>query len=134
MKDHADALAEPCGVHGAVIDILSVKVYLAGDPHGRDEVIHAVQRPQKRGFSAAGGTDEGSDLVGGNCDGHVPESVGLAVPEVQVFYIQYRFHRYPQFFFSFRPSRAAERLMSRVSSIRMEAMEKATAVSPRSLA
>ncbi len=40
----------------------------------------------------------------------------------------------PQFFFSFRPRNTAERLMSRVNSIRMVAMEKATAVSPRSLA
>ena len=35
---------------------------------------------------------------------------------------------------SFRPRNTAERLMSRVNSIRMVAMEKATAVSPRSLA
>ena len=39
-----------------------------------------------------------------------------------------------QFFFSFRPTRLADRLMTSVSSIKMVAMAKAMSVSPRSLA
>ncbi len=71
----------------------------------------------------------------GMCDGHVPERVGLAVPEVQIFYFQNRFHRSSSILFQLPAQQEpAERLMSRVSSIRMVAMEKATAVSPRSLA
>ena len=40
----------------------------------------------------------------------------------------------PHFFRSFRPTREAVRLISRVSTIRMAAMEKARAVSPPSVA
>ena len=61
-------------------------------------------------------------------------TVVLPVPQIQALGLKNRFHKLPHFFRSFRPTREADRLISRVSTIRMAAMEKARAVSPRSVA
>ena len=134
LKHHADALAQQGGVHPGVIDILSVEVHLALDLHGGNQVVHAVQSPQERGFAAAGGADKGGDLPLRNGHGHIVEGVIGPVPQVQALGLKNRFHKLPHFFRSFRPTREADRLISRVSTIRMVAMEKARAVSPRSVA
>ena len=55
-------------VHGGLEDILPLVAHLSGDLHAGDQVVHAVQRFQKRGFAAARGADQRRDALFGNVD------------------------------------------------------------------
>ena len=64
LEHHAHLLAQPGGVQVLVENILAFKAYLALDVNAGDQVIHAVEGFEKRGLAAAGGADEGRDLMG----------------------------------------------------------------------
>ena len=62
LEHHAHALAQ--GRHGVGREqVLALKLDLAGDAHPFDQVVHAVERAQKRGFATARRADERGDLV-----------------------------------------------------------------------
>ena len=57
----------------------------AFDARVRNQVVHAVERSQKRAFAAAGRADECRDDVGRHFDRHVGQRLFCAVIEVEVF-------------------------------------------------
>src|SRR5208283_991511 len=81
LKHHADSPADSGDVH--VENVGAVEFELALDAGGRDGLVHPVKSPEEGGFAAAGGTDEGSDLVGGNVHIDAVEGLELAVKEIQ---------------------------------------------------
>ena len=84
LEHHADLLAQPGGVHAGVIDVLAGVVDLTLDADALHQVVHAVQGLQEGGLTAAGGADEGGDLVLRNLNIHVQQGVVGAVPEIQI--------------------------------------------------
>ena len=86
----------------------------------------------------SGGADQGGNLMLGDLNVHIVEGVVGPVPQIQILGFNDGGHililPIPNYFLSLRPTRLADRLMTRVSTIRMVAMAKATSVSPRSLA
>ena len=48
LEDHADLAPQLVHVHGRREDILSVIFDLALDAHARDQIVHAVERLEKR--------------------------------------------------------------------------------------
>ena len=86
LEDHADLLAQPGGIHAGGIDILPAVVDLALDADAGDQVVHAVEGLEEGGLAAAGGPDEGGDLVGGDVHIHAVEGVVCAVPQIQILY------------------------------------------------
>ncbi len=65
LKNHSHFFPQQVDIHIAV-DIYSVKEHLPCNLAVFHQVIHAVERFQQRGFTAAGRTDECRDLAGLN--------------------------------------------------------------------
>src|SRR5918999_233116 len=63
LEDHADPLAHLDGVHIGAVQILAVIENLALHGGPRDEVVHPVEAADYRRLPAAGGADQGRDLV-----------------------------------------------------------------------
>ena len=83
LEHHADAPAQVGDVHAGGVDLLPVEGEGTGDLHAGDQFVHPVDGPQKGGLAAAGGPDEGGDLVGFDVDGDVLQCVVLTVIQVQ---------------------------------------------------
>ena len=84
MEHHADVLAQVGHVLVRGIDLLAPIGQGAVDLHDGDQVVHPVQGAQKGGLAAAGGADQGGDLVGGNVDVDILQRVIFPVVQVQV--------------------------------------------------
>ncbi|CAN3964914.1 Sugar phosphate isomerase/epimerase, partial [Dysosmobacter welbionis] len=87
LEHHADLLAQPGGVHIGGVDVLPGVVDLPLNADARYQVIHPVQGLQKGGLSAAGGADQGGDLMLRNVDIHTVEGMVRPVPQIQVLYL-----------------------------------------------
>ena len=71
-------------IHVGFENVLSLVCHPAGDLHGGDQVIHPVQGLQEGGLAAAGGADQGGNGFFGDLNINMLQSLGLAVPEIQV--------------------------------------------------
>jgi len=69
LEHHAHAAAQDVDVHFVLVDVDAVQQDIAGDAAALDKVVHTVEAFQKGGFTAAGRTDKGGDLLFG--DSHV---------------------------------------------------------------
>ena len=58
LKHHADAFAQFDDIHVAAVNVLPGDFHLAFNPDAVDEVVHAVEAAEQRGFAAAGRPDE----------------------------------------------------------------------------
>ena len=96
LEHHADLLAQPGDVQVLVKDVLPFEADVPLDMHPGDQVVHPVQGLQEGRLAAAGGADEGSDLVDGDVHVDVLQRVVApvggagfavgAVPQVQGLY------------------------------------------------
>ena len=59
LENHANPAAHFDGIHPLVIEVLAIKKNPAREATALDQIIHAVESPQNRGFAAARGTNEG---------------------------------------------------------------------------
>ena len=137
LEHHADLLAQPGHVHAGVVDLLAPVLDGAGDLDAGHQVVHPVQGLEEGGLAAAGGADEGGDLLLGNVDIHALQGLGVPVPQVQIPGGEddvSSIRSLLTFSLAFLPTSLAARLMTRVRIIRMAAMAKATSNSARSLA
>ena len=66
LEHHPHLLAQPGGVHGFVKNVLPVKADLPLNVHPGNQIVHSVQGFEEGGLSAAGRTNQGSDLPGRN--------------------------------------------------------------------
>jgi hypothetical protein len=53
LEDHADAASQRDDVDAAAVDVLSLDRHASFDPRARDDVVHPIQRAQKRALAAA---------------------------------------------------------------------------------
>ena len=59
--------AQDVDVHFILVDIDAVQQDIAGNAAALDKVVHTVEAFQKGGFTAAGRTDKGGNLLFGDC-------------------------------------------------------------------
>ena len=133
LEHHADVPPQGAHVHVLIENAAAVIAHLPGNPHRGDQVVHAVQGFQKGGLSAAGGPDEGRDVLFG--DGHVDplQGMGISVPELQIFRRNNITHTL-LLLAKYLPTSEAEKLIISVKNIKIAAMAKAAPNSPSSLA
>src|SRR5919106_3783174 len=84
LEDHADAAPDLDRVDPVAVQVLAVVLDLALDPRPRDQVVHPVQAPDQGALAAAGGTDEGGDLVLVDVEVDAAEGQEAAVVHVHV--------------------------------------------------
>ena len=90
LEDHAYALAQGDDFHARVIQAGAVNADIPLVAHVRDQVVHAVDVAEQRGFSAAGGPDEGGYPVGFKGHADVEENLFAPVKEGEVFHFNDR--------------------------------------------
>lgn len=91
LEHHADTFSQKVHVH-AVVDVLAVQFYCAGNPAALNEVVHTVQGFQQRTFAAAGRPDERGDLVRLNLYMDGFQRMEIAVIQIQIFDCQFTAH------------------------------------------
>ena len=133
LKDHADLAPQLVDVRAGGENVLLAVAHIARDLHARDEVVHAVERFEKRGFAAAGRPDERRDALFGDIHTDIVQCLMVPVPEVQALDCHNVTHRL-LFLLKYRSTSVAAPLMSSVRIIKMAAMAKATSNWPCSLA
>ena len=84
LEDHADAAADLDGVDVGAVDVGVAVADAALDGDAGDEVVHAVEAADEGALAAAGGADEGRDLLAGDVEPDAGEGLLPAVPEAQV--------------------------------------------------
>ena len=84
LEDHADGAAERDGID-ILVHIDAGEPNVARDAAAGDEIIHAIQRAQKRGFPAARRADERRDSVSFDIQGNILQRLVVAVEKVDVF-------------------------------------------------
>ena len=89
LEHHADALAQDVDVHLVLVDVHAVELDVAGDAAALDEVVHAVQAFQKRGFAAAGRTDERGDLLFRDVDIDIFQRMEAAIVQVHIAHFKF---------------------------------------------
>ena len=131
LEHHTHLAAQLAHVHSE--HVLLLVEHRAGNLDAGDQIVHTVQRFKKRGLAAAGGADEGGDALFRYLHADVVQRLRGAVPQVQVLHGDDVAH-VSCLLLKYRPTSVAVRLMSSASTIRMDAMAKATSNSPCSLA
>jgi hypothetical protein len=63
LENHADAAAEFDASTSGLWISMPIDPDAARDARAGDEIVHAVETAQQGGLAAAGGADEGGDLV-----------------------------------------------------------------------
>src|SRR5690606_22867278 len=81
LEDHADAAPDLDRVDTLGVEAHAVVSYLPADPHGLDQVVHAVDRAQQGALAGARRADERRDLVTRHGERDVVERLEAAVPE-----------------------------------------------------
>jgi hypothetical protein len=84
LEHHADAGAQLHNVKGLVIDVATVDLDIAGDPAGRDGVVHPVDRAQEGRFPAARGTNEGRNRAVGDIDTQILDGVFVTIIDIDI--------------------------------------------------
>ena len=84
LEHHANPLAEHIDIEVSVIDVFPVQQNLSFNAAPLDQVIHAVQRAQKRTFAASGRTDECGDFVWFNLYIDIVQCMEVTVPEIHI--------------------------------------------------
>ena len=80
LEDHADAPPHLNRVHRIRVDVRAFQQHAALSTHAADEFIHAVDPTQQRALAAAGGTDDGRDLLARKPDGDISNGLEIPVP------------------------------------------------------
>ena len=83
LKNHANAFPQMVYID-ITIDIFPVQQNFSRDSAALDQVVHTVQAFEQRGFSAAGRTDKGGDLVGTDTKVDVFQRFEITVVEIQI--------------------------------------------------
>ena len=84
LEDHADAFAEGNDFDFGIVEAGAVETDIATMADAVDEIVHAIEVAQEGGFAAAGGTDEGGDVIFGKGEVDVVKDLLGAIPEVEV--------------------------------------------------
>ena len=133
LKDHADLAPQLVDIRAGGKNVLLAVAHIARDLHAGDEVVHAVERFEKRGLAAAGRPDERRDALFRNVHADIVQRLMVSVPEIQTLNRHNITHRL-LFLLKYLSTSMAAPLMSSVRSIKMAAMAKATSNCPCSLA
>ncbi len=83
LEDHPDGAAHGDDVDGGVVDVELVEQHAPLGAGAGDLLVHAVDAAHHRGLAAAGGADDGGDLVGGEAQVDAPDLLGGAVEGAQ---------------------------------------------------
>ena len=86
LEHHAHAAPQLVYIRAGRVDILILVLYLARYLNAGHEVVHAVERFQKRRFAAAGGPDERRYALFGDLHIYIFKRLRLPVPQAQVVY------------------------------------------------
>ncbi len=89
LKHHAHAPAQVNEVDVGREDLLVVEQHVPRMMGSFDQVVHAVERPQKRRFAAARRPDQGHDRALGNRNRDAMEGLVGAVPERQATHLEF---------------------------------------------
>ena len=92
LEHHADPFAQMNDIHVRVENILAVQQYFAFDPDTFDQVVHPVQRLEKRGLAATGRTDQRQHAVFGHIDRHLVQRQMLCIIKFQFTDLDLVFH------------------------------------------
>ena len=84
LEHHADASADLDWVDILRVDVVVLEEHLSFDAGAVHEVVHPVQRAEKRGLAAAGGSDQGGDLVLPEAQVDVGDGTEVAIEDVDV--------------------------------------------------
>ena len=84
LEHHADPSAHVDRIRLRCVDLLPVDGHGTGDARRRNELVHPVQRPEKRALAASRRTDARGDPMGGDAHRHAVEGPRLAVEAAQV--------------------------------------------------
>ena len=79
LENHANAPTHLDWVDPLVIKVLAIKQHSAGEAAALDQIIHAVESPQNRGFAAAGRTNKGCYFPLGDFHENIVDSNIFAV-------------------------------------------------------
>ena len=69
------------------MNVLAVQEDAARDADAPDQLVHAVEAAEQRGFAAAGRTDNRGNRLGLDADIHVLQGVKVAVVEVEAGFL-----------------------------------------------
>ena len=86
LEDHTDLLTQLVDIHGRVEDLTPLVTNVPGDLHARNQIVHAVQRFEKRGLTAAGRSDQCRNALCGDVNMDIFERLRTAVPQAHIFY------------------------------------------------
>ncbi len=81
LEHHADFLTQSVHIQAGSENVRIQIPHLSSDLHAGNQVVHAVQRFQERGLSAAGRADQSGDVVLWNLDIDIFQCLGATVPE-----------------------------------------------------
>ena len=94
LEHHSDSFTKHVDIHALVIYIFSIQKNLAFDSASFHKIIHTVDASQQCGFTTAGWTDEGCDLLFFNIHLNILQGVEVAVIQIQIFDFQF-VHTFP---------------------------------------
>ena len=97
LEHHAHLTAQLVHVHRRGVNVLAPVQHLSLHANAGDQVVHAIQRFQERGFAAAGGADQGSDALLRYGKAHMVQRLRSAVPQIQVVHGKNIAHRLLRF-------------------------------------
>ena len=84
LENHAHAFAQGDHLDVGIVNAAAIDDDVPRMADAIDEVIHAIEISQERGFSTAGGPDKGGDLALGNVERDVEEGLFFAVEKTEV--------------------------------------------------
>ena len=90
MKHHADMGAQGHHIHIFIIDVFALDGDFTLDAANIHKVVHAVDRAQKGGFSAARGADQRGDLVARHVKVNAVQRLFFAVKHINIAGGNYR--------------------------------------------
>ena len=83
LKDHSHPSAKHRQIDTLLVYVYSIQQDFALDPGSRNNVVHPVQCAEQSGFAAAGGTDQGGDMILLDGHVHVLQGQGIAIVEME---------------------------------------------------
>ena len=93
LKHHAGTPAQEIDVGARIIDVLSVDGDLPLNPAAGDHIVHAVERFQAGGFSAAGRADKRRDLVFRHLEGNSVQRLKFVIKQIQILNRNFGCHK-----------------------------------------
>jgi len=84
LEYHAYTLSEFHHIYILAIDVDIIIEDLTLDPDIGNQVVHAIEAADKCGLAAAGGADQSCNLVFGNFQAYILQSLLFPVPEIHI--------------------------------------------------